>query len=102
MQIDVRLCILVAVELVMWLTAGAFSCLRGRRLLCVAMLVLSLSPLSRILLELISNLYCPIKVPDYAFLIRLPFYIRLLGSIVMLAAVVNLSPAPRDAGDSGA
>jgi hypothetical protein len=102
MQIDIRLCILVAVELCVWLTAGALSCLRGRRLLCVALLLLSLSPLTRIVLELVSNLYCPIKVPDYAFLIRLPFYIRLLGSIVLLAAVVNLPQSSQGAGDSDA
>lgn len=102
MQIDIRLCILVAVELCVWLTAGAFACLRGRRLLCVALLLLSLSPLSRIVLELVSNLYVPIKVPDYAFLIRLPFYIRLLGSIVLLGALVNLSPPPQAEDNSGA
>ena len=99
MQIDIRLCILVAVELGVWLTAGVFSCLRGRRLLCVALLVLSLSPLMRIVLEVGSNLYTPIKVPDYAFLIRLPFYIRLLGSIVLLAAVTKLARSA-DAGDN--
>ncbi len=101
MQIDIRLCILVAVELGVWLTAGVLACLRGRRLLCVALLVLSLSPLSRIVLELGSNLYAPIKVPDYAFLLRMPFYIRLLGSIILLSAVTKLS-RPADAGDNTA
>jgi len=85
-----------------WLAAGAFACLRGRRLLCVGLLLLSLSPLTRIVLELVSNLYIPIKVPDYAFLTRLPFYIRLFGSIVLLGAVVNLLPPPQAEGDSGA
>ncbi len=100
MQIDIRMCILLAVELGIWVTTAVFACLRGRRLMCVALLVISLSPLTRIVLEVGSNLYVPIKVPDYAFLIRLPFYIRLLGSIVLLSAVTKLA-RQEDAGDAG-
>ncbi len=75
MQIDIRLCILVAVELCVWLTAGALSCLRGRRLLCVALLLLSLSPLTRIVLELVSNQSTGLCFPHSASVLYPPAWL---------------------------
>jgi hypothetical protein len=91
----VRSCLLIAVELVALLTGGVMACLRGRRLLCVSLLVIALAPMILVVLEIYTNTVEPLKVPDYAILIRLPVYLRMLGTIMLLAAIGKL-PAVRD------
>jgi hypothetical protein len=87
----VRTCLLFAVELGVLLTGGVMACLRGRRLLCVALLIMALCPLLTIVLEIVTNTVQPLKVPQYAIMIRLPFYFRMLGGIVLLSAIIRLA-----------
>ena len=92
----VRSCLLISVELAVLLSAGVMASLRGRRMLSVALLVMALGPLLSIVLEIVTNTYCPLKVPEFAYVIRLPFYIRMFGCIVLLAAVARLSRVDAD------
>jgi len=92
----VRSCLLIGIELAVLLAAGVIACLRGRRLLCTALLMLAFSPLFAIVLEIVTNMGWPLKVPDFAYVLRLPFYIRMLGCIVLLSAVSKLPPPDAD------
>ncbi|MBT3193817.1 MAG: hypothetical protein HN341_14825 [Verrucomicrobia bacterium] len=92
----VRSCLLIAIELAVLLGAGVIASLRGRRLLSVALFIMALSPLFSISLEIITNTYRPLPVPDLAYVLRVPFYIRALGCIVLLSAVNKLSNASAD------
>jgi hypothetical protein len=92
----VRSCLLISVELGLLLGAGLLACLRGRRLLCTALLILALSPLLTLVLEIVTNTYRPLQVPDFAYVLRLPSYIRMIGCVVLLSAISKLPKGPAD------